>query len=307
MKKVLVTGGCGFIGGHVVEALLEKEYGVVVVDNRRTGCLIMEHPNVKYEHRGVVEVTIEEDIDHIIHLAAWSIVRESMEHPFRLYADNVLTTASIMDDILQGGLKVKSLVFASSSAVESPESHYGVSKLISEQMLGIFEEQTGIPCARLRFANVYGPRQSNIHGTLISNLVECILCGNSPVVYGDGMQGRDYIYVKDVVAAIILSMEQQLSGALNVSTGITTSVKGVIEATSEAAGLLGLSCPIAVYEAARAGDKANVFMGLSPMLRALNWQARIPLRTGIREQIHWAKAMEGTWKDNHRPDGSVPK
>ena len=305
MKTVLVTGGAGFIGAHVVEALLEKEYEVVVVDNRRNGRLIVEHCNVLYEDCGVIGTTIDVDIDHIIHLAAWSNVRESMKWPFRLYADNVMTTASIIEDVLQGELGVKSMVFASSSAVVDAESHYGISKLASEAMLSVFQLQTGIPCALLRFANVYGPRQSNAHGTLISNLVACILQGNSPVVYGDGQQGRDYIYVRDVVDAIILSMEQGLSGAINVSTSVTTSVNEVIKTTAEAAALLGLACPPPEHVEAQPGDKANVKMGLSPILLNLGWRARTPLRSGIMEQIRWARAMGGTWKDDHRPDGSI--
>ena len=305
MKIVLVTGGAGFIGGHVVEALADR-YKVLVVDNRWNGRLIVNHPNVRYHYGGVIEYSLTKHVDYIIHLAAWSNVRESMNKPFRLYADNVMSTASIIEDVLVGKQKVKSLVFASSSAAVNPESHYGVSKMASEEMLDVFHHQTGIPVSLLRFANVYGPRQSPVNGTLISNLVQCLQGGNSPTIYGDGSQERDYIYVADLVAAIIICMENCLDCCSPIATGTGVSVNDVVATAVDAATLLGLSLPSPEYKDAKPGDKDKVSMEFPEHLQVnYGWKPEMPLRRGILEQIKWAKSMKGVWKDDHHPDGSI--
>ena len=146
---VVVTGGNGFIGSHVIERLVGLDYDVLSIDPRRKGNLWIKSHNVEYENNPVQQTPLAgwlmttDHVTHIIHLGAWSNVRESMNEPYRMYDDTTMSTAYIIDSIMKAGdkSKVKSLVFASSSAVEAPESHYGVAKAASEMMLDVFREQ----------------------------------------------------------------------------------------------------------------------------------------------------------------------
>jgi UDP-glucose 4-epimerase len=237
-----------------------------------------------------------------------------MLEPYRMYSDTTMSTACIIAAILKAGeqSKVKSLVFASSSAVESPESHYGVAKAASEMMLDVFREQMEgkVSVSSLRFGNVYGPRQNPANGTLIAKFIDCILTGNTPQIYGDGSQTRDYIYVDDVVDAIILCMEHEpgkvvLSRTMNVSTGVSVSVNRVCDSLTYAAKMLGLFMKPPEYVAAKPGDKDQVLMKSSEMLLYSGWHPETELAEGIFEQLNWANSMKGSWDADHYMDGSM--
>jgi UDP-glucose 4-epimerase len=321
---VVVTGGNGFIGSHVIEQLVSMDYKVISIDPREDGNLFMEVASVTYVNRGVKDMSWDANaIDHIIHLGAWSNVRESMTRPLKLYMDNTLSTAYILDGIFRAGdrTKVKSIVFASSSAVESPESHYGVSKLASELMLDIFRDQMvgRMSISNLRFGNVYGPRQNPANGTVIAKFVDCVFTGAIPEIYGKGNQTRDYIYVKDVVDAIITCMIANdynetiygimepalgLNDTLTVCSGTSWSVDEIYDAVKSAADSLGFDLEDPKYLPARKGDKDKVMMVQSHVLGEAGWFADMPLRDGIRAQIEWYNTMEGSWDSDHLIDGS---
>lgn len=321
-NSVLVTGGNGFIGSHVIEKLVAMDYNVVSVDRRQSGSLyVMSEDHTEYLGGAIQDYALPNlltkyDFDHIIHLGAWSNVRESMEEVVRLYRDNVLSTVYIIDAIIKAGVdsSVKSVVFASSSAAEFPESHYGVSKMASEMMLNVFRTQMGekVSVSNLRFGNVYGPRQNPANGTLIASLVDCVVTGSTPQIYGDGKQERDYIYVTDVAEAIIMSMEydtseayeQGLSDTLDVCQGISFSVDEVYDKTKSVCDRLGYDLEDPEYLPKRQGDKYLVKMRPSQALKSRGWDAGVFLSDGIRNQILWA--MEHRfWDADRTVDGEL--
>lgn len=313
---VVVTGGNGFIGGHVIKQLVTMGYSVISIDPRNEGCLYNKVNEDVLEYWGGYAQILSEantlqkrGVEHIIHLGAWSNVRESMIQPVRMYENNLMTTAHIVQGILDAGeaSKVKSIVFASSSAVEAPESHYGVSKLASEMLLNVFREQMRekVAVATLRFGNVYGPAQNPANGTLIASFVESILTGNRPQIYGDGSQTRDYIYVEDVADGIITAMVQGLSDTMNVCAGISWTVDEVYDYTKQAADSQQLDLEDPEYVDAKPGDKAEVKMEVSDALLGTGWKPDAHVYLGIVQQIRWRENMKGTWKDDHFMDGSL--
>jgi len=245
-----------------------------------------------------------DNYDHIVHLAAWSNVRESMSLPVRLYENNVMTTAIIADMVLRRPC-VKSVVFASSSAVESPESHYGVSKAASEMMMTVLNTQVDASVASLRFANVFGARQNPGNGTLIAKFIDCIFTGERPQIYGNGTQTRDYIYAGDVAEAILTTMENRLSGVMNVCTGGSHTVNRVYRYIQDAAHGLGLELPYGDCIDAKPGDKASVRMAPAYELLEAGWKNRQHLADEIKHQIMWQDNMNGSWDENHYIDGSL--
>jgi len=324
---VIVTGGNGFIGSHVIEQLVSMEYKVISIDPREEGNLFVDSGLVEYmngiiQNEGLIRMLRHRPIEHIIHLGAWSNVRESMTNPVKLYYHNTMSTAHIIGSIFEAfrrlpekqKVRVKSLVFASSSAVESPESHYGVSKLASELMLNVFREQMvdKMSISNLRFGNVYGPRQNPANGTVIAKFVDCISTGDNPQIYGDGKQTRDYVYVKEVADAIITCMRADdssesfygvgLNDTLTVCSGVSWSVNEVYDAVKSAADSLGFDLPDPVYMDAMQGDKERVEMVQSHVLLEAGWRSEMPLRDGIIEQIKWADDMTGSWDDSHLLD-----
>ena len=319
---VVVTGGAGFIGSHVIEQLTTMGYEVISIDPRPKGNIFVKPESAKYWNAFVQNVSPwstmlgRGHIKHTIHLGAWSNVRESMTKPERLYLNNTMSTAHLIEGLIQaaGRSKVQSIVFASSSAADAPESHYGVSKAASEMMLDVFREQMEgrISVSNLRFANVYGPRQNPANGTLIAKFIDCIFTGNRPQIYGDGKQERDYIYVTGVVDAIITCMLDEggpagftLSDTMNVSTGISSSVDEVYDTIKSAAGSMGFDLRDPDYLDAKPGDKDIVRMYPSQALLAAAGSTDVCLYDGIKSQIDWCNDMQGSWDDDHYVDGRL--
>jgi UDP-glucose 4-epimerase len=297
--RILITGGKGFIGSHCVEHFLENGDNILVIDHDRAGIYYTGGKYVSldlaYDTEAMLEFVEAFMPETIIHLAAWSNVRESMNNPSKLYALNVQATANLVD-ILLGGDSVP-VVFASSGAADNPESHYGVSKLACEHMLGIYGKQADVPVACLRFGNVYGERQNPRHGTLIAHSVERLFGGLPIEIYGDGTQQRDYIYVGDIVDAIEKCVHYGVQGVHNASTGrlsTTSQVVDSINATYRA--VTGIGYPPPVLLEARKGDKQTVELKPSPVLVTHHLYPYTEWgHNRIRDQIIWRFKMQGSW------------
>jgi len=239
MKTALVTGGAGFIGSHLVDGLVRRGYKVVVLDNFLTGVYEnLKGLPVSIECGSVTDLGLVRRLvgqtDYVFHLAAITSVPWSMAHPEETRDTNVVGTDYVLSAASDAG--VKKVAYASSSAVygqsslplmedmePSPESPYGSTKLEGELIA-----QALAQCVCLRYFNVYGPRQRRESGAVIPRFIHNVLEGKPPVIYGDGMQTRDFVFVADVVAATIMMAENGVSGVFNIGSGETVTVNELL-------------------------------------------------------------------------------
>ncbi len=287
--KALITGGAGFIGSHLVDALLERGDAVAVVDDLSSGRRERVPDGVPLyvtDIADIAEPMERERPDVVFHLAAQVDVRKSVADPAYDARLNVTGTASVLEAARRAG--VRRVLFASTggalygesaplptpeSARLEPFSPYGASKAAAEVYLGLFTRLYGLSTLALRFGNVYGPRQDP-HGEagVIAIFAGAAVEGRPVTVYGDGTQTRDYIYVGDVVGAAIAAAASDATGAVNVGTGVETSVLELVDA-------MGVR---AEYAPARAGEVARSCLDVRRAAEVLGWQAAVTLEDGLR-------------------------
>jgi nucleoside-diphosphate-sugar epimerase len=256
--KALITGGAGFIGSHLVELLLSKDFEVVVIDNLATGRL-SQVPDIAHFHQGDVgdmELLgrVLPGCDVIFHLAAVSSVQDSLDRPIEVHNTNLTATLALLEASVRH--KVRRFVFSSSAAVygdtggeparedmmPKPMSHYAVQKLASEHYCKIYHRLHGLETVCLRYFNVYGPRQraDSPYSGVIAKFIDAARAGKPITIFGDGEQTRDFCHVKDVVAANYLAATQdsnKVGGKVfNVGTGISTSVNELARLISATSG-----------------------------------------------------------------------
>ncbi|CAM3870017.1 NAD-dependent epimerase/dehydratase family protein [Vreelandella rituensis] len=238
-KRVLVTGGAGFIGSHSVEQLLASGYNVCVLDNLSTGKLtnLPHHDGLTFIKGDVCDLQAVKDAmqgaSYCLHLAAQVSVVRSVEDPSSSAQQNILGCINVMQAAHEAG--VNKLVYASSAAVYGnprhlpiaetstvcPLSPYGLEKWVDEQYAALFHTLYGLPSLGLRYFNVFGPRQDpkSPYAGVISKFFDCLIRKTSPTVFGDGRQTRDFIFVKDVARANIAALTSSHQGVCNVATG----------------------------------------------------------------------------------------
>jgi UDP-glucose 4-epimerase len=303
-KKVLVTGGAGFIGSHVVDRLVNDGYEVRVIDNLSTGNLdnIQNHLNsgrvefVKGDIReaSTVKVTLE-GVDAVIHLAALVSVPLSIQNPTLTFDINLLGTLNLLRSSIEKS--IDRFVFVSSCAVcgdpkslpvneetpTDPISPYAESKLIGERYCLGFSEKQLLESVVLRFFNVYGPRQTmNDYSGVITRFLECCDRKLPLTIYGDGSQTRDFVNVTDVAAAVVASMESKVTGEVfNIGSGRPTTInelaKSIIELTGSKNGVR--------FEKARAGDIKDSYADVSKAKKLLGFEAKLSLINGLETLI----------------------
>lgn len=294
--KVLVTGGAGFIGSHIVDQLLAEGHQVVVVDDLSTGSLDNVNPQASFVRLSVLdgellELFAREKFDAALHLAAQTIVGSSLEHPDIDARVNVLGTLQVLEGCRQHG--VERIIFASSAAVYGdvaelpvpeeapgqPASFYGLSKLTAERYIQMYHALYGLNYLILRYANVYGERQGDRgEGGVVSIFAGCLCRNNRLNIYGDGGQTRDFVYVGDVAAANVAAVTTpQTNRILNISSQTETSVNELASLFAEIAG--EAACP--AYHPARSGDILRSTLRNREACAALDWQPRIGLREGL--------------------------
>ena len=297
--RVVVTGGAGFIGSHLVDALLDRGAEVVVADHLhrspRPWVAAALQRGMRLHAADVRDLAVlrrafeAAQPDVVMHLAAQVDVRQSIADPALDAQINVAGTVSVLEAARETG--ARRVLMASTAAVYgdpqtiptpeassiAPLSPYGTSKAAAEWYLGQYQRLHGISTLALRMANVYGPRQDP-HGEAG---VVSIFCGLSTdsgraTVYGSGRQTRDYLFIDDAVAAWLAAAEADVTGALNVSTGVETSVLDVLEA---------LDLP---YDPApgRAGEIERSCLDPSAAAERLGWSARVPLAEGLRRTLN---------------------
>src|SRR5205823_4973873 len=289
--RVVVTGGAGFIGSNLVDALIERGDDVVVVDNFATGK--REYVNAKatlLEHD--IREPYEADAEVVFHLAAQADVQTSMQRPEYDAAVNVVGTVNVLQ--ASRGAQV---IFASSGgagygecpvpAAEDapflPLSPYGIAKKCGEEYLLGWNRIHGTTHVPLRFANVYGPRQdAGLEGGVVAIFLERMARGEATTIYGDGGQSRDFAYVDDVVAAMLATVGQR-GGPYNVGTGEDTTIAQLHEAAAKVAG----AAAEPHFEEARLGDVTRSVLDVAMIRRELGWRAEVSLDDGLQRTWKW--------------------
>ncbi|MDG5787893.1 NAD-dependent epimerase/dehydratase family protein [Evansella sp. AB-P1] len=300
--KVLITGGAGFIGSHIVEELLKNHYEVVVLDNFITGHKKNIPIGVKYYEADIRDSVDEifklEEPDFVIHQAAQVSVSKSMKDPLYDSEENILGTINILDACIK--YKTKKIIYASTAAIYgnpnylpvdemhpyNSVSFYGLSKLNGESYIKLFSKLYGMQYTILRYSNVFGMRQdTNGEAGVIAIFINRLLHGESPTVFGDGNQTRDFIFVKDVAQANVRALEYGHNETFNISTQTKVSINKIIEEMKAI-----LQEPIStLYGQEREGDIRHSYLKNEKAKNILRWQPKYRLREGLQETLHYYK------------------
>ena len=304
-RPVLVTGGAGFIGSHIVDALIERGERVIVVDDLSSGRRQNVNDTAELHVLDIgsaetAELIQQQRPSRIFHLAAQMDVRRSTEDPVFDASINILGTLNLLNAAVGSG--VEQFIFASTGGAiygeqevfPAPESHperpvspYGVSKLAGERYMYYFNVEKGLNVTCLRFANVYGERQ-NPHGEagVVAIFLKLLFAGQSPVINGDGLQTRDYVHVSDVVAANLAAIGLEGFHIFNVGTGIETTVVDLYQGLRDATA----STLAATYGPAKPGEQRRSCGDAGRLRSELGWPEPLELSEGLQRTADWFRS-----------------
>jgi UDP-glucose 4-epimerase len=309
--KILVTGGAGFIGSHIVDKLMEDDFDVTVIDDLHTGSLANISHNRRKKNFHFAEGDVRDinlvrktlkDIDVVFHEAALANVALSVKDPITTNQVNVEGTLNLLK--ASSDLNVQRFIFASSAAVYgttsspqkrendslNPTSPYGVSKLAAENYVRVFHRLYGLKTVCLRYFNVYGPRQrvdvQGNYGGAISIFINRILNDMPPIIQGDGQQTRDFVYVNDVVEANMLAMrsENAAGEAFNIGTGKNISIRQLAHILKHVMSKENLED---VYTEPRPTDIKHGYADISKAKAILSYEPQFSIEKGLTELVNW--------------------
>jgi UDP-glucose 4-epimerase len=302
--KILVTGGAGFIGSHLTDALIQRGHDVHVVDNLSSGKRENVHPGAVFHEIDIRDASVaslweQEKFEVMFHQAAQMDVRRSVADPSYDASINVLGLLNLLEAGRKNGLR--KVMFASTGGAiygdpeytpqdEShplrPASPYGITKLVSEHYLRFYNQVYGINYVALRYANVYGPRQ-NPHGEagVVAIFAEKMLKGEPCFINGSGLQTRDYVYVKDVVQANVLALDYAGSATFNVGTGLETDVVTLFRLVRQ---FTGSQFP-ETHAPAKAGEQMRSVVNTAAISDAMGWKCQYDLKIALQETVGWFK------------------
>lgn len=294
-KKVLVTGGAGFIGSHIVERCLMKGWETVVVDNLSNGKIENVPIGAKFYQADIrsheMELIIaKEQPDVIVHQAAQTDVQYSLHEPLKDANENILSTVHLLDLSVQYG--VQKFVYASSAAIygipeevpideshpKKPMSCYGISKYVPEFYIQAYANLHGLKYSILRYANVYGPRQAcDGEGGVVAIFVDRMLREEKLIIYGDGEQTRDFIFVEDVADANIAAILAKQNVLANIGTRNPLSVNALVATLND-------YCDLKVmveYRSSRSGDIMHSCLDNRQAIEMLEWEPKVRMEEGL--------------------------
>ena len=310
MKKALVTGGCGFIGSHLVDRLIKENFHITVIDNCSTGRLInLDHIkdksslNIIVKDLNAPDLNLEKivsEVEYVYHIAALADIVPSIQNPTAYYMANVQATLRLVE-ACRNKKNIKKLVYAASSSCYGipekyptsenseirPEYPYALTKRMGEELVLHWGKLYDLPVISCRFFNVYGPRSrtSGTYGAVFGVFLAQKLAGKPYTIVGDGNQTRDFTFVTDVVDAVYTASQSEVSGeVMNVGSGNHYSVNRLIE-------LLGGE---KTYIPKRPGEPDCTFADITKIKKLLNWSPKITLEEGVSEMLkhidYWREA-----------------
>jgi UDP-glucose 4-epimerase len=302
--KILVTGGAGFIGSQVADELIDRGNDVVIIDNLSTGFEYNVNPKAKFikaditDFEKIEKIFSEESPEIVYHFAAQIDVRKSVSDPLFDARTNIMGTLNLIK--ISNDIKLKKFIFSSTGGAiygdtdvrPTPENHpewplspYGIAKLATDKFLNYYSEVFGLKYVSLRYGNVYGPRQ-NPYGEagVVAIFLNKMLNGGQPVINGDGNQTRDYVYVKDVVKANILSLENiDKVGIYNVGTSIEISVNDLFKEINKNFDNKYKE----VHGPAKLGEQKTSCLSYGKIKKDMNFIPETDFSEGIKETYKW--------------------
>ena len=310
--RAIVTGGAGFIGSNLVDALLARGDDVLVVDDLSTG----KEANLAAALAGGADLRVLDIRDAaalttlvgaiapevIFHLAAQIDVRKSVADPAWDAGINVQGTINVLEAARAHGVarvvnsSTGGAIYGDAELIPSPETTtplpeaaYGQSKLSAEGYLGLYERLYELSSVTLRYGNVYGPRQDPLgEAGVVAIFCGCVENGRQPTIFGDGRQTRDYVYVGDVVAANLSAAGAEVGGPINIGTGRETSVLEIVEQLAAIAGAGGFT---PIFQPARLGELARSCLDIRRARELLGWAPKVELHEGLRMTLEATRAL----------------
>ncbi|NIM98171.1 MAG: NAD-dependent epimerase/dehydratase family protein [candidate division Zixibacteria bacterium] len=308
MQTALVTGAAGFVGSHLTDALLRQHIHVVGLDNLSTGTRANLHTAFEYDHFALIEGDIREadvvkeacaNVDVVFHLAAVTKVSESIREPQKYHDINVTGTQNILAGAVQA--KIRHVVFTSSAAVYgtpetipvpeeatlNPLSPYGSSKVEAEAACQKIAAKHNLQLPRLRFFNIYGPRQPiDTEAGVVAIFLDRARSGHPLIIYGDGHQTRDFIFIEDVVETLIraATLNDVLAEPINVGRGEAVTIRELAEAIQQ---LVPTCSPEIIFEKPRPGDIYHSVGKINRMKEQLQYMPKFSLHEGLAKTCNY--------------------
>lgn len=308
--KIIVTGGAGFIGSHVVDRLIENGFEVSAIDNLSTGKIENLNKKAKFyqvdiRSSDISDIIKKENPEIIFHLAAQVDVSKSLENPINDPNINISGSLNLIDTFVKHcgkDIEKTKFIFASTGGAvygeadivptpenypEYPLSPYGIAKLTVEKYLHWYNKIFSLPFVCLRLGNVYGPRQnSKGDAGVIAIFCDKMLSGEQPIINGDGKQTRDYVFVGDVVDAFILAMKKNITGVFNIGTEIETDLNTLFPMIKE---LIGANCK-EIHGVEKKGEQRRSCLDILKAEEQLNWEPGYTLDEGLEITVGWFKS-----------------
>ncbi len=303
MKKVVVTGGAGFIGSHLAEGLVEQGYNVIILDDLSTGKMeniaeLLNNDNIEFVQGSITKLSLLQKlfqgVEYVFHQAALARVPRSIDDPLTANEVNITGTLNILLAAREN--KVKKVIYAASSSAygdtptlpqredmpPDPLSPYALTKLAGEYYCNIFRQIYGLATVSLRYFNVYGSRQDlkSQYATVIPAFIERISQGLPPIIHGDGEQSRDFTFIADVVQANILAAESDAEGTYNIGGGKSTTINQI---AGSILNLMGKNLP-PIHEKPRPGDPRHTLADVSNA-KGFGYEPEWTLEDGLKKII----------------------
>jgi len=310
MKRIVVTGGAGFIGSHLTEELARRGYHVIILDDISTGKMeniehLLKEETLEFIQGSITDLSLLrklfQGVDYVFHQAAISSVARSIENPQVTHEVNVTGTLNVLLAARDNG--VRKVIYASSSSVygdtpilpknedmiPNPQSPYAVTKLVGESYCCVFQEVYGLPAVCLRYFNVYGSRQDpySQYAAVIPRFIERVSEKSPPIIFGDGEQTRDFTFIKDVVEANILAAESNATGIFNIGRSESISINQLAVLIIK---LMGNNIE-PIHAEPRRGDIRDSLADISKA-KSFGYNPRYSLEEGLRETIRRFQRLE---------------